>query len=142
MSYTAVFAIVWNYPLLQKFWSPKSWLPKKGWQLLSVSIAAQVGVLPLSLYYFHQFPGVFFVSNLAVVPFLGIILGAGLLIIILSLLNSLPSLLASYYNTLIKTMNDVIHWVAQQDAFLFEGVSIDWTEMMLMYLRKYRFRRL
>lgn len=134
MSYTAVFAIVWIYPLLQKFWSPKSWLPKKGWQLLSVSIAAQVGVLPLSLYYFHQFPGLFFVSNLAVVPFLGIILGAGLLIIILSLLNSLPSLLASYYNTLIKTMNDVIHWVAQQDAFLFEGVSIDWTEMMLMYL--------
>ena len=134
MSYTAVFAIVWIYPLLQKFWSPKSWLLKKGWQLLSVSIAAQVGVLPLSLYYFHQFPGLFFVSNLAVVPFLGIILGSGLLIIILSLLNSLPNLLASYYNTLIKTMNDVIHWVAQQDAFLFEGISIDWTEMMLMYL--------
>lgn len=134
MSYTAVFTIVWLYPLLQKFWSPKRWLLKKGWQLLSVSIAAQAGVLPLSIYYFHQFPGLFFVSNLVIVPFLGIILGAGLLVIILSLLNSLPNLLASYYNTLIKTMNMVIHWVAQQDTFLFEGISLDWIGMMLMYL--------
>lgn len=133
MSYTAVFAIVWIYPLLQKFWSPNIWLLKKGWQLLSVSIAAQVGVLPLSLYYFHQFPGLFFVTNLVVVPFLGIILGAGLLIIILSLANSLPTLLASYYNTLIKTMNAVIHWVAQQDDFIFKGISIDRIGMILFY---------
>lgn len=133
MSYTAVFAIVWIYPLLQKFWSPKSWLLKKGWQLLSVSIAAQVGVLPISLYYFHQFPGLFFVTNLVVVPFLGIILGGGLLVIILSLLNSLPNLLAFYYNTLIKTMNTVITWVAQQEDFLFEEISIDWIGMILLY---------
>ncbi|NNE03372.1 MAG: ComEC family competence protein [Eudoraea sp.] len=134
MSYSAVFAIVWIYPLLQKLWSPKSWFLKKGWQLLSVSIAAQVGVLPLSLYYFHQFPGLFFVTNLVVVPFLGIILGAGLLIIILSLLNSLPNLLAVYYNSLIKTMNTVIHWVAQQDDFIFKDISMDWIGMILLYV--------
>ena len=28
----------------------------------------------------------------------------------------------------------VIHWVAQQDTFLFEGISLDWIGMMLMYL--------
>lgn len=64
MSYAAVFAIVWIYPLLQKFWNPKKWLLKYVWQLLSVSIAAQIGVLPISLYYFHQFPGLFFYIQL------------------------------------------------------------------------------
>jgi competence protein ComEC len=134
MSYAAVFAIVWIYPLLQRFWLPKNWVLKKGWQLLSVSVAAQAGVLPLSLYYFHQFPGLFFVTNLVVVPFLGIILGLGILVIILTISNALPSVLASVYNSIIKAMNAVIHWVAQQEDFIFSEISIDGVAVLLSYL--------
>jgi len=85
MSYAAVFAIVWIYPKLQAIWRPGQWLPRKIWQLLSVSLAAQLGVLPISLFYFHQFPALFFVSNLLVVPFLGLLLGTGFLIALLAL---------------------------------------------------------
>jgi len=98
MSYAAVFAIVWMYPLLQKFWSPKNSVLKKIWQLLSVSVAAQLGVLPISLFYFHQFPGLFFVSNLLIVPALGAILGLGILVIVLALFNMLPPFLVTIYN--------------------------------------------
>lgn len=35
---------------------------------LKITFAAQIGVLPLSLYYFHQFPMLFFVANLVVIP--------------------------------------------------------------------------
>ena len=93
MSYAAVFAIVWIYPLLQRLWFPKNVVVRKLWQLLSVSVAAQLGVLPISLFYFHQFAGLFFITNLAIVPFLGLVLGMGILVIILSLLNLLPDFL-------------------------------------------------
>lgn len=69
MSYAAVFAIVWIYPKLQKFWFPDNFIIRKTWQLLSVSAAAQLGVLPISLFYFHQFPALFFISNLLIIPF-------------------------------------------------------------------------
>ena len=133
MSYAAVFSIVWIYPLLQKFWSPKNIVLKKIWQLLSVSIAAQLGVLPVSLFYFHQFPGLFFVSNLLIVPVLGVILGLGILVIVLSLLNALPDFLVSFYNTLIEWMNSLISWVAQQEAFIFKNITFDGIQLVMAY---------
>ena len=133
MSYAAVFSIVWLYPLLQKLWFPKNWIINKVWQLLSVSIAAQLGVLPISLFYFHQFPGLFFISNLLVVPFLGLILGMGILVIAIALCNSLPSFLANLYNSLIGLMNEVIAWVAQQEAFVFRNISFDIIQLVLSY---------
>ncbi|NNK75758.1 MAG: ComEC family competence protein [Maribacter sp.] len=133
MSYAAVFAIVWVYPILQKFWYPKNWLARKVWQLLSVSIAAQLGVLPLSLFYFHQFPGLFFISNLLIVPFLGLILGLGIIVIILILLNIAPNFLIELYNLIIGLMNSVIKWVAQQEAFIFSSIPFDVVQLVLTY---------
>lgn len=133
MSYAAVLAIVWLYPLFQKLWFPKHKLVRKIWQLLSVSIAAQLGVLPISLFYFHQFPGLFFISNLLIVPALGIILGMGILVIFLALIGQLWGELVIIYNALIGWMNQIIHWVAQQEAFIFKNISFDGVQMILAY---------
>ncbi|WP_282162433.1 ComEC/Rec2 family competence protein [Ulvibacterium marinum] len=134
MSYAAVFAIVWIYPLLQRLWFPKNSLLRKVWQLFSVSIAAQLGVLPISLFYFHQFPGLFFVSNLLIVPFLGLILGSGILIIFLVLLNVLPDFLVEIYNELIGWMNSIIELIAHQEAFIFTDIPFDSVQLFLSYL--------
>jgi competence protein ComEC len=133
MSYAAVFAIVWIYPLLQKFWSPKNFVVRKIWQLLSVSIAAQMGVLPISLYYFHQFPGLFFVSNLLVVPFMGLVLGLGILVLVLALIDALPIFLASIYDNLITFMNAIVDWVAAQEIFIFKNIPFDAVQLILAY---------
>ncbi|AOW20457.1 ComEC/Rec2 family competence protein [Urechidicola croceus] len=123
LSYLAVFAIVWIQPLLSGLWKPKWKLVNYFWQLLTVSIAAQFGVVPISLYYFHQFPGLFFISNLVVIPVLGIILIGGVLVIILSTLNALPIFIAKGYNYSIYLMNITIDWVAQQEEFLIKDIS-------------------
>lgn len=133
MSYAAVFAIVWVYPMLQRLWFPKNPIVKKVWQLLSVSIAAQLGVLPISIFYFHQFPALFFISNVLIVPALGLILGMGILTIVLALLNTLPLWLVTLYNRLIGLMNSVIEWVAQQEAFVLKDLSFDSFQLLLSY---------
>ncbi|HDZ13927.1 hypothetical protein LCGC14_1121890 [marine sediment metagenome] len=134
MSYAAVFAIVWMYPLLEKLWRPKNQVVKYFWQLLSVSIAAQLGVLPISLFYFHQFPGLFFISNLLIVPALGLILGLGILVIVLAIFNRLPDILVTAYDTLIRSMNTIIGWVAEQEAFVFKNISFDAVQLVLAYI--------
>lgn len=133
MSYAAVIAIVWIYPKLQRFWYPESWLVRKTWQLLSVSVAAQLGVLPLSLFYFHQFPALFFISNLVIIPFLGIILGLGILVLLLASLKGLPNFLIVAYNFLIQTMNSVVGWVAKQEGFVFRDIPFDALQLVLGY---------
>ncbi len=137
MSYAAVFAIVWIYPVLMKLWNPRHWFLKRGWQLFAVSLAAQAGVLPISIFYFHQFPGLFFLSNILIVPFLGILLGLGLLVIILSAINMLPNSIALFYNLLLKTMNDLVQWVGEQELFLFEELSMDAVTLILGYILLY-----
>lgn len=134
MSYAAVFSILWIYPMLQRFWFPKNRVVRKIWQLLAVSIAAQIGVLPISLFYFHQFPGLFFISNLLVVPFLGIILGLGVLVLVLAVSNTLPDFLAEGYGHMIRLMNAVITWVADQEAFVFKHISFDAVQLILAYI--------
>lgn len=133
LSYAAVFSIVWIFPLLQKLWVPQIWFLKKTWELVSVSLAAQLGVLPLSLFYFHQFPGLFLVSSLLILPFLTFILGFGILVITLSLTHSLPPFLVTFYDTVIRWMNTTIGTVAQQENFLFRNISFDSIQMILSY---------
>jgi competence protein ComEC len=134
MSYAAVFAIVWIYPLLQKFWLPKNLMVQKIWQLLSVSIAAQMGVLPISLYYFHQFPGLFFVSNLLIVPFMGLVLGLGILVMVLALIDALPFFVVSIYDHLIALLNAIVDWVASQEVFIFKNIPFDAVQLILAYV--------
>ncbi|PHR71604.1 MAG: competence protein [Lutibacter sp.] len=134
LSYLAVFFIVWLQPLLYNLWIPKWKIPDFFWKLLTVSIAAQFGVIPLSLYYFHQFPSLFFISNLVIIPVLGVILVGGIIIIALSLLDVLPSFLAKIYYYLIHSMNWVVNWVAQQEDFLFKDIPFSWLMVIASYI--------
>lgn len=134
MSYAAVFAIIWIYPKLQKFWFPPNIIVRKIWQLLSVSVAAQLGVLPISLFYFHQFPSLFFISNVLIIPFLGLILGFGILVIVLALVGFLPQFLVDSFNWIIKMMNSIIGWVAQKEGFIIKNIPFDAVELILGYL--------
>jgi competence protein ComEC len=133
LSYLAVFGIVWVQPKLVAIYKPKFLLDKKLWQLLSVSIAAQVGILPLSIYYFHQFPGLFVVSNLVIIPFLGAILVGGVVVILMALLAILPPFLAAIYGFVISGMNSFVGWVSQQEQFLFKDISISFLMMLGCY---------
>ncbi len=133
LSYVAVFSIVWLQPKLTSLWSPKYKLINYFWQLFTVSVAAQIGVAPLSIYYFHQFPGLFFVSNILIIPILGVILIIGFIVVFLSLLNNLPLLLSEGYIFCIKTLNNLVNWIAMQESFIVENISISIFKLLLIY---------
>ncbi|WP_372756398.1 ComEC/Rec2 family competence protein [Mariniflexile sp.] len=134
LSYLAVFAIVAIDPLLYRLWKTKYWLPDKLWHTLTVTISAQLGIIPLSLYYFHQFPGLFFLSNLVIIPILGIILGLGLAVMLLAVLNVLPQIIATAYGHVIWAMNWFIGWVSRQEAFLFKDIPFNLLYVFAFYI--------
>ncbi len=133
LSYVAVFAIVWIQPMLSKIYNPKFYSIKKMWETLTVTIAAQLGILPLALFYFHQFPLLFFVSNLIIIPFLGGILGFGILIILLAIIGFLPEFMVSLFGSCINVMNTIISWIATQEEFLITDIPFSWPMIFAVY---------
>lgn len=134
LSYTAVFSIVLIQPLIIKIWKPKWKFAKYFWQLLTVSLAAQLGILPLSLYYFHQFPGLFFLSSLVIIPFLGIIIGFGILVILLALTQILPQFFADIYGFFISSMNNFVNFISLQETFVFHDIYFSLILLITFYL--------
>src|SRR5690554_2479330 len=74
LSYLAVFSIVFCYPVLQRFFKVKNPLLNFFSEIVGVSIAAQVGVLPLSIFYFKQVPLLFLFGNIVAIPLTNILL--------------------------------------------------------------------
>lgn len=133
LSYLAVFHILWIQPGLYKLYIPKYFVDRTLWGIATVTLAAQLGVAPLSLFYFHQFPGLFFVTNLVILPFLSLVLIGGLAVVLLAALDWLPEPFALGYNWVLKQLNNFINWVAQKELFLFDEVSFSFFMMIACY---------
>ncbi|WP_111682160.1 ComEC/Rec2 family competence protein [Winogradskyella tangerina] len=137
MSYLAVIGIVSFQPVIYKIWSPKYLIIDKLWQIFTVTLAAQIGVFPVSLYYFHQFPGLFFISNLVIIPFLGLILGIGVLTIVLALVNLLHPYLVHVFSFIINCLNEFIAFIAQFEEFLFRDIPFTLSQTFSFYITIY-----
>ena len=81
MSFGAVAAILYFQPKLLALYAPGNRIVQYVWNLFTVSTAAQLGVFPLVLYYFCTFPTWFFITNLLVVPLIGMIIYAAMALI-------------------------------------------------------------
>ena len=134
LSYLAVLSIVLLQPLLSGLYFPSNRIIKYIWDLLTVTIAAQAGILPLSLYYFHQFPGLFFLTNLLILPVLGIILIGGILLIFLAVLDQLPRFFAAAYESTIELLNGTVKVIAEKEQFIFKDISFSLNEVWGWYI--------
>ena len=133
LSYAAVLGIVSIQPGIYKLLSFKNYIADKTWALLTVSLAAQIGTFPLALYYFHQFPVYFLLTNLVVIPLSTVIMALGVLFFVLS-----PFSFTGYYAG--KALAGSL-WVMNRSAEVIEnlpgsvihGISLTGTEVWLTY---------
>ena len=84
LSFAAVLALFIFTPLLQP---ALAFLPQGISGPLAVAGAIQLGVVPLTVYYFNQWSAISFFANLLILPFLEVVLVIGLLLGSLGLLN-------------------------------------------------------
>ena len=134
LSYLALFFILWLQPLLSSIWEPKHKITKYFWDILTVSFAAQLGTVPISIYYFHQFPGLFFVTNLIIIPFLSVIMALGLLLMILILFDLAPLFLAQIVEKSIAFLNNIIHKIASFDQMVLTDIPFNVMMVLSCYL--------
>jgi competence protein ComEC len=134
LSYIALFFIIWLQPLLASVWKPKSKPLKYIWGILTVSFAAQIGTMPLSIYYFHQFPGLFFITNLLVIPLLSFIMTLGVLVMVLASFDYVPLLLSKPLEWSIHYLNKIINSIASFEHFIIRDIPLNSYLLLSSYL--------
>ena len=134
LSYMAVIGIVLIQKPLSDLWQPKykvtSWL----WELVCVSIAAQIATLPLSLLYFHQFPLYFIPSNLIAVPLSSVIIYSALATLVTSFLVPVAKIFAVITSKSIAIMNMGLDFLNDLPASLLHVNTIFVKEAVLLAL--------
>ena len=133
MSFLAVFGILWIRPVFARYWTPRHRLLKWFWDLTTVCLAAQIAVAPLSVYYFHQFPGLFLIANWMILPFFSGFLIACIFIMGWTLLFSLPPWLVVAFDAVVFAMNSLVGWIAAQEQFIFKNLNISIENLLLFY---------
>jgi competence protein ComEC len=135
LSFAAVLSIVIFQPIVRKYSYSKYLIVLKIKELLLISLVAQIGVLPLILYYFGQFPLLFLLANLIAIPLSSIILILGLALIPF---NFLFPKLAVYFsvlvNFLIDIMNNFTAWIVKFDVFIIKNIAFHEVLVLLLYL--------
>ncbi len=124
LSFIAVLSIISLYPIIAKAWVPKNKIIDYCWQIVTVSIAAQLGVLGLSIFYFHTFPSYFLIANLFAIPLSGLVL-----------ILSITSLVCAP----IPILSDILFWLLDKTVLILNscldiiahlpGNSLDWLHL-------------
>ncbi len=134
LSFLAVIGIITLQPKLYKLlffkWKINDYL----WKITTVSIAAQLATFPLGLYYFHQFPNLFFISNLLVIPMAGILLITGFTYFFLHFFTSLKLFIEYILDSLLTILDQSVKFIETIPFSISWGISITWYETVLIYL--------
>lgn len=105
LSFVAVLGIALFYQPLNECWQPFNHVMRFFWSSFCVTIAAQLAVTPITIYYFNSFPTYFIFSNLFVLP-----------IAVASVYLSISSLLLSfvpYINLWLGKLTSLFLWLNQ-----------------------------
>ncbi len=123
LSYLAVIGIVTIYPKIFPFYLSKYSLINKVWSLSLVSFAAILSTFPLSIYYFHQFPTYFFITNLLVIPAAIFIIYMGIALILMSYFTVIASFLGKGIVLFLNFLFFLLHELTSLPGAVIRNIS-------------------
>ena len=133
LSYLAVLSIVvFQKSIYNCIYIKNKWLDK-AWQLMSVTTAAQLLTFPVCIYYFHQFPNLFLISNMIAVPLSGLILYAEIALIAFSWIPFVGSYLGKLVALSVNLMNKIILWINNLSFAVWDNIPATVLSTWLLY---------
>jgi competence protein ComEC len=131
VSFMAVWAILLFVPVFTGVFSDKYYMEHpwvaKGWGMVAVSMAAQLGVAPLIAYYFAQFSTCFLLTNFLVVP-------AAFLILCLSVVVLLFPSLAYLLLYIVQGLNAALDAIANLPGASIGNLHPTILQVVLIYV--------
>jgi competence protein ComEC len=133
LSYLAVLSIViFQKPIYNCFYVKNKWVDKV-WQLMAVSIAAQLLTFPVCIYYFHQFPNLFLISNMIAVPLSSFILYAEIVLVVFSWVPFVGHYAGKLVAASVNLMNKIVLWINDLSFAVWDKIPATVLSTWLLY---------
>ncbi|MBR6286202.1 MAG: ComEC/Rec2 family competence protein [Bacteroidaceae bacterium] len=146
LSFLAVASIIMFYKPIYGLLSVRSFYVKwkrksrlfsllfdKIWQLSCVSLSAQIGVMPLIAYYFHQLPKYFLLSNLIVIPLVMLVLYLSIMLFLTLWSTPVSSVIGDILSKVVEVQNDALSFVSTLPASNIRDIHITPLQVILLY---------
>jgi len=104
------------------------------WKSASVTLAAQVLTSPITIYYFHQFPNYFLITNLLAVPLSSLVLLGEIFVCIMSFIPVVAKIIGSFVGWLIYLLNSFIEHMQSLPFSTLENLNINLLQVVLIYV--------
>ena len=134
LSYAAVLGIVYFQPKFMQPFYKYNKLVRVIMGCVTVSLAAQLGVLPIILYTFKSFPVYFLLTNLVLVPVIPIIMYIGIAVIAVSWQPALLALGGYALNFCIAAMNSVVQFIENLPYSVINGIYFNGFQCCLLFI--------
>ncbi|WP_276088147.1 ComEC/Rec2 family competence protein [Pedobacter sp. JY14-1] len=129
LSFIAVGGLIWLQPVFERYWSPRNRVLRKIWSAVAMSLAAQLATTPLSIYYFHQFPVFFLVSNLFIAIPVALLMYIGIAILLFRV-----TWLCPLFEWLTDFMNTGLNSIASLPCSVVHDLRIGKALVLLIYI--------
>ena len=134
LSYCAVIGIVvLQRPIYNLFYTKFKFLDKI-WELTSVTLAAQIATAPFSIYYFHQFPSYFWLSNLFMGPISTVVIIGGMVMLLVCFIPYINIGVAFCVKWMIYAMNFIVTRVEDLPFSIIIGLYINTLEFVCLLI--------
>jgi competence protein ComEC len=133
LSFSAILSIVMFCPKITRLLAFKNLVLNFLWRLLCVAVSVQILTLPISLYYFHQFPVYFMVTGISAVLLAIAILSSGLVLLFFSMFFSMGSLW-TLYDFLVSLLSMSTYFIHSLPYGLIPNVAFDQISVLLSFL--------
>jgi competence protein ComEC len=134
LSFAAVASIMVYYDRIRQTFYFRNPAAIKCWEMISVTISAQILTTPLILYYFKQFPLLFLFTNLIAVPLSGWILLGELLLCICHPLNFISRKLGTLLEDAILMLNAYVLKMDSIPYSVIRDVYISTGQVLTLYI--------
>ncbi|OQY05758.1 MAG: hypothetical protein B6I20_00585 [Bacteroidetes bacterium 4572_117] len=134
LSYLAVLAIIYFQPKIYRLLNPQNVILDKIWALTAVSIAAQIGTFPISIYYFHKFPSYFFITNLVAIPAAYMIIVLAIALLVFNFLPFISDIIAYALKSTIAALNYSTLQIENLPVSSINQISFSAYESIALYL--------
>ncbi|MBA3648432.1 MAG: ComEC family competence protein [Chitinophagales bacterium] len=105
LSYIAVLGISELFPHINRWLYRTNKTVDFIWKTIAVSLAAQIATLPLTVFYFSQFPAYFLFANLLVIPLSALVLYTGIALAVFQIIQPLAKILGSLTYGMVHFLN-------------------------------------
>lgn len=125
LSYTAVISILLFYPKFFALIKLQNKMLSTAWSMICVSASAQIGTLPLTIYYFHQIPTYSLITNFLVIPAAFLIIYLAAIMLIVSPLPYLAELAGKAVDTVTGALRAGVEYIVNLPFSVIDGLYVN-----------------